>query len=319
MSIRNEQPIDTDICRGEGGGAQRGGPLWHPDWGTGMPTSANEHVYDLVAIDVDGTLVTSENKLPVAIAPLIRKTQARGIGVTLVSGRPKLKMAPLLKALGLTLPYIGSGGAYIADPSNDLVILHCPLAREETATIVELARAAKAPIISQEPDHLYYEGSLEELEQLIAIAKIDITGVADSQVEILRGDDVLQVCAEPTKITICGEPGHLSGIEMKLRLLDLPIYLTYSAPTYLEITRSGINKGEALRVLATYLAIPLERILVIGDSHNDISMFGMAGMAVAMGNAPDEVKAAADLVAPSNDEDGVNWVLRELVLQDHET
>ncbi len=281
MCFGNEQPIDTGICRGEGGGAPPGGPLW-------SPASASERIYDLVAIDVDGTLVTSENRLSSDIAPLIRETQARGTGVTLVSGRPKLKMTPLLNELDLTLPYIGSGGAYIADPSNNLVILHRPLAREEAVEIVELARTEKAPIISQEPDHLYYEGGIEELEQLIAISKIDITGVEDSQVEIHKVDDVLQACAKPTKITICGEPRHLLDIERKLRLLVLPIYLTYSAPTYLEITRSGINKGEALKVLAKYLAIPLERILVIGDSHN-----------------------------PSNDEDGVAWVLRELILKEH--
>lgn len=277
--------------------------------------SAIEDTYNLVAIDVDGTLVTSENKLSIGVVLLIREIQARGIGVTLVSGRPKLKMMPLLKELGLTLPYIASGGAYIADPSNNLVMLHCSLAREETVEIVELARAAKAPIISQEPDHLYYEGGIEELEQLVAISKINITGVENSQVEILRVDNVLQACAEPTKITICGESDLLLKIEWKLRLLNLPIYLTYSAPTYLEITRSGINKGEALKIVATYLAIPLEHILVIGDSHNDLSMFEVAGMAVAMGNAPEEVKAAADLVAPSNDEDGVAWILRELVLR----
>src|SRR5215469_11347969 len=227
----------------------------------------SESAYDLVAIDIDGTLVTSENKLSISIAPLIRETQARGIGVTLVSGRPKLKMIPLLKELHLTLPYIGSGGAYIGDPSNNQVILHRPLARKEVVEIVELARAAKAPIISQEPDHLYYEGGLEELERLIAISKIDFTGVEDSQVEILRVDDVLHACAEPTKLNICSEPHHLLEIERKLRLLNLPIYLTYSALFSLEITRSGINKGEALKVLATYLAISLERILVTGDSY----------------------------------------------------
>jgi Cof subfamily protein (haloacid dehalogenase superfamily) len=279
------------------------------------PASTREYTYKLVAIDVDGTLVTSENKLSVSVVQLIREIQARGVGVTLVSGRPKLKMTPLLKELSLTLPYIGSGGAYIADPSKNLVMLHCQLAQEETIKIIELARAARAPIISQEPDHLYYEGSIEELEQLVAISKIDITGVENSQVEIIRVDDVLQVCAEPTKITICGEPDFLLEIEGELRQLNLPIYLTYSAPTYLEITRSGTNKGEALKILARYLDIPLERILVIGDSQNDVSMFEIAGMAVAMGNAPEEVKAAADLIAPTNDEDGVAWILRELVLQ----
>ncbi len=278
-----------------------------------------ERPYDLVAIDIDGTLVTSENKLSVAVASLIRETQARGIGVTLVSGRAKMKMTPLLKELGLMLPYISSGGAHIIDPLNNLTILYRSLGQAETAEIVELARAAQVSIISQEPDHLFYEGSVEELDQLIAVSKIDAIGVGDFQVEILRVDDVLQANADPSKITLYGEPDLLLVIEKKLQLLNLPIYLTYSVPTYLEITRSGVNKGEALKLLAAYLAVPLERILVIGDGQNDISMFEIAGMAVAMGNAPDEVKEIANLVAPSNDEDGVVWVLRELVLEEQAT
>ncbi len=274
--------------------------------------------FDLVAIDIDGTLVDSQNSLSSAVAPLIREVQARGIGVTLVSGRPKLKMMPLMKELGLTLPYIGSGGAYVADPSDNAVIYDSALVQAEVVEIVELAHAAKAPIIAQVPDHLYYEGNVEALEQLIAISKINITGVTDSEVEIIQVDDILQSCAEPTKITICGDPAGLLQIEEKLRLRNPPLYLTYSAPTYLEITRSGVNKGEALKLLASRLAIPLERILAIGDSRNDISMFEVAGMAVAMGNATVEVKAAADLIVPSNDEDGVAWALRKLVLKERE-
>lgn len=278
-----------------------------------------ERTYDLVAIDIDGTLVTSENKLSVAVASLIHETQARGIGVTLVSGRAKMKVTPLLKELGLMLPYISSGGAHIIDPSNGLTILHRSLGQAETAEIVELARAEQVSIFSQEPDHLFYEGSIEDLDQLIAVSKIDAIGVGDFQVEILRVDDILQAIADPSKITLYGEPDILLEIEKKLQLLNLPIYLTYSVPTYLEITRSGVNKGEALKLLAAYLAVPLERILVIGDGQNDTSMFEIAGMAVAMGNAPEEVKAIANVVAPSNDEDGVVWVLRELVLEDQAT
>jgi Cof subfamily protein (haloacid dehalogenase superfamily) len=275
--------------------------------------------FNLVAIDIDGTLVDSRNRLSASIAPSIRAVQARGIGVTLVSGRPKLKMMPLMNELGLKLPYISSGGAYIADPSDHTVIYYSPLAQAEVVEIVELARAVKAPLIAQGPDHLYYEGNVEELEQLIAVSKINMTGVEGSEIDIIQVDDVLRECPEPTKITICGDPVGLLQIEEKLRLRNLPLYLTYSAPTYLEITRSGVNKGEALKLLASHLAIPLERILVIGDSRNDISMFEVAGMAVAMGNAPGEVKVAAKLIAPSNDEDGVAWVLRKLALKEHRT
>lgn len=296
MSIENKQPVDANA----------------------KVHASEQRVCDLVVIDVDGTLFTSESRLPEGIAPLIRMTEARGIGLTLASGRAKLKLVPLMRELGLTLPYIGSGGAYIADPTNNKVFLDRCLGQAETATIVGLARSAKTPILAQDPDRLFYEGSLEELERLIDVSKINITGVEGTQIEIFHVDDVLQACSEPNKITICGKPGDLLQIEKRLQQLDLPVYQTYSAPTYLEITPPGASKGEALKVLASYLAVPPGRILVIGDSRNDISMFEVAGIAVAMGNASEEVKAAADLVAPSNDEGGIAWVLHELVLKEQE-
>src|SRR6266567_8030493 len=87
--------------------------------------------FKLVAIDIDGTLVDSQNRLPAGIAPLIREVRAKGIEVTLVSGRAKLKMMPLMKELGLTLPYISSGGAYIADPADHTVIHYRSLDQAE--------------------------------------------------------------------------------------------------------------------------------------------------------------------------------------------
>jgi Cof subfamily protein (haloacid dehalogenase superfamily) len=92
--------------------------------------------------------------------------------------------------------------------------------------------------------------------------------------------------------------------------LDLDINLTYSAPHYLEITRHGVTKGAALTNLARFLGIPLEQVAAVGDGENDISMFEVAGMSIAMGNAAPQIQQAADLVAPSNDEDGLVWALK---------
>src|SRR5215469_7738689 len=103
-----------------------------------------ERPYDLVAIDIDGTLVTSENRLTKAVASSVRQTQASGVGVTLVSGRPKLKVTPLLQEMGLMLPYISSGGAHVIDPSSNRIILRRPLGRAAAETIVQLARATRA-------------------------------------------------------------------------------------------------------------------------------------------------------------------------------
>lgn len=79
------------------------------------------------------------------------------------------------------------------------------------------------------------------------------------------------------------------------------------------------SKGEAIKFLAGYLGMALERMLAIGDSTHDLSMLQVVGTAVAMGNAVEEVKAAAQIIAPTNDEEGVAWVLREVVLAEQET
>ena len=272
-------------------------------------------IYKLAAIDVDGTLLNSHGKISTDIPPLLQEVQARGIGVTLASGRPKLTLMPLLAELGLALPYISSGGSYIIDPAKGTIIDHQTLERDVVTVMVELARAAKMSIMAMEPERLYFEGDPAILELETRASKIDMTRIDGRQAEIIGVDDILQVRTKPSKLTICGDPAILADVEGQIRERKLPVYSTYSAPTYLEMTPAGVNKGTALKQLAAYLHIPMEGILVIGDSLNDISMFELAGMAVAMGNASEQVKAAANLIAPTNDENGVAWVLRKLLLQ----
>ncbi len=153
------------------------------------------------------------------------------------------------------------------------------------------------------------------LQYLSDAYKIDITVADDFKAHFIQVDDILQARIEPIKVYMCHDPAIVQGIEAKLKRYHLPIYMTYSAPPYLEITSSEATKGKAIQRLAKHLHIPLERILAIGDSRNDLSMFEVVGKRVAMGNAVPEVQAAADLIAPSNDEDGVAWTLRNIVLQ----
>jgi Cof subfamily protein (haloacid dehalogenase superfamily) len=267
--------------------------------------------YDLVAIDVDGTLVNSENHLTEATKAAVQAVMSQNIGVTLVSGRARLTMAPFLAELGITLPFISSSGAHIIDPISNQTLYYSAVPTEVLSVIVEHARAVPAPIIFQESERIFYEGSQELLRDLSETYKIDIA-VASNFMQV---DDILQVHAEPTKVYMCHDPAIVQGIEAKLKQYHFPIYMTYSAPPYLEITSASATKGEAIQRLAQHLDIPLERILAIGDSRNDLSMFEVVGKRVAMGNAVPEVRAAADLIAPTNDEDGVAWTLHNIVLQ----
>jgi Cof subfamily protein (haloacid dehalogenase superfamily) len=272
--------------------------------------------YDLVAIDVDGTLVNSENHLTEATKAAVQEVMSKQIGVTLVSGRARLTMAPFLAELGITLPFISSSGAHIIDPVSNKTLYYSAMPTEVLSVIVEHARAVPAPIIFQESDRIFYEGSQEMLQYLSDTYKIDITVADDFKAHFIQVYDILQAHAEPTKVYMCHDPAIVQGIEAKLKRYHFPIYMTYSAPPYLEITSSNATKGEAIQRLAKHLHIPLERILAIGDSRNDLSMFEVVGKRVAMGNAVPEVRAAADLIAPTNDEDGVAWALRNIVLQE---
>lgn len=276
------------------------------------------HRYDLVAIDIDGTLLDSQNNISSSLVPLFREAEARGIGVTLISGRPDLTVAPLLRELGLKLPYVSSGGAHIIDPATGEAIAHFTLNQEEVKVLAELGREVGAGLITMEARCLYYEGSIEKFKLVHESTEINLSGLEKIKTRIIRVNDIVQASPNPLKFTISDLPAVLARVEEKLRAKDLPLYSTYSLPVYLEFTSANANKGTALQHLAQHLDIPLERVLVIGDSPNDISMFRVAGTAVAMGNASADVKSVAQLIAPSNDEDGVAWVLRELVLNSND-
>jgi Cof subfamily protein (haloacid dehalogenase superfamily) len=260
--------------------------------------------YRLVAIDLDGTLVDERNNVSDAVERAIREVRATGIEVVLVSGRPEIGVLPIFDELGLVLPVISSGGARVSDPANHRLISEVLPSRDDIRTFVELSRAEGLTLVYQRSDKLYCEGSEAIRQVLEARIRLPIAPVADG----------LLVCPDPIKVTACGPREQLDRIDREITKRGLGLAAVLSGPEYLEVTARGVAKGEALKRVADYLGVPLTEIAVIGDGHNDISMFGEAGLAVAMGNAPREVQAAADVVAPTLEDDGVAWALRELVL-----
>src|SRR5207253_6338681 len=155
----------------------------------------------------------------------------------------------------------------------------------------------------QTPTELYGEGRLDIIEELRAT----------NRTWIERVDDGLAACPRPIKISACGPRETLASLESAVVRRGLSVSLVYSGPEYLEMTAAGVSKGNALRRLVDDLGIPRDRVLVIGDAPNDVSMFQEAGLAVAMGNAAADVQGAADIVAPTLEEDGVAWTLRRFV------
>ena len=126
--------------------------------------------------------------------------------------------------------------------------------------------------------------------------------------------ELLASGAEVTKATVdVFDPERLPELLATVRALGLTAESS-SAPVLpgvpiVNVTAAGVTKGAAIRWLADHLGVDLRTTLVVGDGHNDVSMFGVAGTAVAMGQAPEAVQAQAHLVAPGVDEDGLARVL----------
>jgi Cof subfamily protein (haloacid dehalogenase superfamily) len=260
---------------------------------------------ELVAIDIDGTLLDSQHRLSPGAEAAIREARERGVKVTLVSGRGKMALRCWVDALGIRVPYVCSSGGYIEDPVSGEVLYQDQLDRDDVALVVETARQYGACIFFDEPDHFVAEGEAGAIEAVQVM-----TGIA-----ILRSSDVLRDRPEPpTKIFLTGRHEVLEQAESRILNRTSALFLAYSEPTFLEITPRGSDKASALARLAGRLGIPLNRVAAIGDGANDIGMFRIAGLGIAMGNAPAEVKAEADIVAPANDSGGVAWALREVIL-----
>jgi Cof subfamily protein (haloacid dehalogenase superfamily) len=119
----------------------------------------------------------------------------------------------------------------------------------------------------------------------------------------------------PTKIAIVGDLHTLAEFLKRSAPLSQRLNIVTSSSWSVDVTHYHANKGNALRLLAHELDISLHQTLAIGDSFNDLSMFAVAGLSVAMGNAVPEVKNYATYLAPSNDKDGVAWALETFCLK----
>jgi Cof subfamily protein (haloacid dehalogenase superfamily) len=259
---------------------------------------------DMIAIDIDGTLLDSQGEFSAGALTAIDIARNEGVQVALVTGRNRVGMMEVMNRMGMKLPYICSGGAFIANSETNEVIQHTPVPRETIEQVVALARKAGTSIFVESHDRIFAESKPEVLAGIQPFANI----------EVILTDDLLKAFdGDPKKIVMIKDPDSLADLEENILQEVGQVNLSYSSPIYLEVTKQGVNKGNALIQLARYLSISLSRVAAIGDENNDLSMFSVARLAIVMGNATAEIKAAGDLIAPSNDEGGVAWAIKKIL------
>jgi len=265
-------------------------------------------MYRLLVTDLDGTLVTSTREITPRTLAAVRGAQQQGVRVCLATGRMWSSAEPHVRRLGADPPAILYNGGLVYDFSTGTVLYRLPLAYEHARAVLEMLREFPSvlPHVYLD-DRVYAAGPSELTEQYRRRNGLEVELVGDL-VAFLRPD--------PMKILIIGAPNDLLAVSAQIRARAMPVHAVFSEPTFLEILPQNSSKGTALEFLAPQLGVALAAVIAVGDNLNDLEMIRTAGLGVAMGNAPAEVKSHADYVTASNNDEGLAIVIERFILAD---
>ena len=260
----------------------------------------------LFVSDVDGTLVTPDKALTPAVIAAAADLHAAGVPFTLVSSRPPRGMAAAIAATGVTLPFAAFNGGSLVGPDFQLIEAHRLSVEAATGTLALLEAQGIEAFVFADDAWLLRDPNGAKVGRERHTVGFEPTVVAGFDAVIDRIDKIVGVSDDPVPLDVA---------ETLLRAaLGGSANIERSQPCYLDITHPRANKGDAVRTLAGRLGYALADTVVLGDMTNDIAMFRVAGFAIAMGQAPPSVKAAAQAVTLANTEDGWAEAVRTLVL-----
>ncbi len=260
----------------------------------------------LLVSDVDGTLVRHDKSLADATIAAAKKLEHASMHMTLISARPPSGILPLAKALGLTAPLGAFNGGTLVMPSGDILAAR-HISADASRKAIEIVRASGATLWAFADGKWYAsDGDNPHVTHEKKAAMVD--PVLDGDWDSLHGriDKIVGVSDDTALIA------KLQADEKAALGEDAEV--SCSQTYYCDITHPLANKGDGIIALCGAIGVPLEETAAIGDMPNDIPMLKRASLAIAMGQAPESVKAEADWVSASNDEDGVAKAIEDLLL-----
>lgn len=258
----------------------------------------------LIAVDLDGTLLTSRAVLASEGSRLLKAAARNGVHVVLATSRIIHSTRDLCRSLELTTPVICTSGAQIYDSIDGPAWKSSPFPKEIAQEVAILADAHGWGLSITIGDVTYYRqrpgSALGPFAPGRAVVATNVDAVTDNPIRILVNDpaaarEILAFCRPRFSDRCLIEPYHNRDGEI----------------TSLGIFSIDVNKGSGLDLVLRRLNVIQSEVMVIGDDLNDLPMFARARVKIAMGNAQAELKEHATAVAPSNDDEGVAWALKE--------
>jgi cof-like hydrolase len=262
----------------------------------------------VLALDLDGTLTDSKKRISERTKESIDKFIAAGGTVALASGRPTFGVMPVAKILeldkkgGYILSY--NGGCFL-DCKNNKQLFMKELTHEYLPILEKQAKDFGINLMTYNGDKAY---ALDIDEQYYMI-EININHFIRVKADPLTP----QITFPIIKCLMTADGDYLAKVEKEMKKYwEGKLNIVRSEPYFLEVTEVGIDKASTITNMVKKLGKSVDNLICCGDGFNDLSMIRAAGIGVAMANAQEKVRAAADYITKSNDEDGIVDVVENL-------
>ena len=239
------------------------------------------------ALDLDGTIIGPDERITPGVKDAIARLSAR-IPVFIATGREPHDVFNYARQLGLTGPQLSDGGAAILDPVACKHIWSANLGPELASEVLGLVEELGARFVAT-----HVQGTFR-----------NVSDIPDWDIVRVSALDLSHEDAEALTVRFQSHP------RMSVILASLP----YNGLWAVDFTRSGVNKGSGIARMGEMLGVEPSEMACVGDSYNDLPMFAAAGLAIAMGGSPEEIRAAAKLTAPAVEEDGLAFAIDRWIL-----
>jgi Cof subfamily protein (haloacid dehalogenase superfamily) len=262
----------------------------------------------LIALDLDGTLLTDDKTISPRTKQVITKVREQGHIVSISTGRPYRASIQYYQELNLNTAIVNFNGAFVHHPHDkSFGTYHSPLDLKTAKTVIETCEAFNVSNIMVEVIDDFYLRTFDEVFVETFLA---------GQNPVEHGNLLHILKEDPTCVLIHPQDHHVKQlrellIDAHAEVIDQRVW---GAPwNVIEIVKAGMNKAVGLKKVADFYNIPPERIIAFGDEDNDLEMIEYAGHGIAMGNAIDELKTLANSVTRTNEEDGIALYLEEVL------
>ena len=255
--------------------------------------------YRIVFSDIDGTFLNSRHEVMPETEQAVKRLLQRQIPFVLVSARMPEAITPITGKIGIKIPMISYSGALVLTREGETLYSHTMPQEPAVRILEEIGQRWPGSVVNYYAGHQWV---VRDPQDPAVQREERITGAVSAQADFR---ELMDRGILPHKLLCMSEPSVNEEMEHELSRAFPELNVVRSSDILLEIMDKGITKSRGIAVLLGHFGLTAQQALAFGDNYNDVDMLQYAGTGVAMGNAPEEIKAIADAVTDTNDHEGI--------------